>query len=123
MNHVCLIGNLTRDPELKSTSSGTSVLSFSLAVNERRKVGDEWTDVPNFFDVTLFGKRAESLSSYLNKGSKVGVSGRLRWHQWETPDGSKRSKVDVVADDVDFASTRAASSAPITDADLDEIPF
>ena len=110
MNRVFLAGNLTRDPDLRSTSGGTSVLSFGLAVNERQKNGrtGEWEDRPNFFDCTMFGKRAEAVSRYLSKGSKVALEGRLKWSQWER-DGQKRSKVEVIVEELEFMSQKAAS--------------
>ena len=84
VNSVAISGNLTRDPELRATASGTGVLNFSVAVNERQKSRDtgEWEDYPNFIDCTMFGARAESLSRYLNKGTKVSIEGKLRWSQW-----------------------------------------
>lgn len=109
MNRVLLSGNLTRDPETRSTAGGTCVLSFGLAVNERQKNGSTgvWEDRPNFFDCTMFGKRAEAVSRYLSKGSKVALEGRLRWNQWER-DGQKRSKVEVIVEELEFMSQKAA---------------
>lgn len=108
INRVVISGNLTRDPELRSTASGMAVLKMGIAVNDRRKNQQtgEWEDVPNFFDVTVFGQRGESLSRFLSKGSKVAVEGKLRWRQWETPDGDKRSAVEIIADDIEFMSSR-----------------
>jgi len=117
INRVVISGNLTRDPELRSTAGGMSVLKLGVAVNDRRKNQStgEWEDVPNFVDVTVFGARAEALSRFLTKGSKVAIEGKLRWSQWEK-DGEKRSKLEVVADEVEFLSSRdggsGASSAP-----------
>lgn len=107
INKVIITGNLTRDPELRATPSGTSVLSFSVAVNDRRKnpSSGEWEDVPNYIDCNMFGTRAEGLAKYLSKGSKVGVDGKLRWSQWEK-DGQKRSKVDVIVDNIELLSPR-----------------
>ena len=107
INHVTLSGNLTRDSELRTTQGGTNILSFGIAVNDRRKNQQtgEWEDVPNYFDCTLFGARAEKLSQYLTKGTKVAVSGRLHYSSWEK-DGQKRSKVDVIVDDLEFLSAR-----------------
>lgn len=133
INSVVISGNLTRDPELRSTPSGTSVLGLGVAVNDRRKNQEsgQWEDVPNFFDVSIFGARAEALSRFLSKGSKVAIEGRLRWHQWETPQGDKRSKVDIIADEIEFMTSRdsgsgapyAAPEAAPTDEIGDEIPF
>lgn len=112
INRVVISGNLTRDPELRATSSGMSVLKMGVAVNDRRKNNQtgEWEDVPNFVDVTLFGARAEALSRFLSKGSKVAIEGKLRWSQWESPQGDKRSKLEVVADEVEFLSARDGGS-------------
>ena len=96
INRVIISGNLTRDPELRNTQSGMAVLSFGVAVNDRRKnpTTGEWEDYPNFVDCTMFGARANSLSQYLSKGTKVSIEGKLRWSQWER-DGQKRSKLEV----------------------------
>ena len=108
INKVMIAGNLTRDPELRETPSGFQVLSFGVAVNDRRKnnTTGEWEDYANFVDCTMFGNRAASVSSYLTKGSKVAIEGKLRWSQWQTQDGSKRSKLEVVVDEIEFLSSR-----------------
>jgi len=108
INRVLISGNLTRDPELRQSAGGMSILKMGIAVNDRRKnpQSGEWEDVPNFFDVTMFGTRAESVSRFLSKGSKLAIEGKLRWSQWETPDGDKRSKVEIIADDIEFLSAR-----------------
>lgn len=109
INHVNLSGNLTRDGELRHTEGGMPVLALGMAFNERRRVkgtDDEWEDVPNFVDCTLFGNRAEALAPYLVKGAKVAIDGHLRWGQWETEDGSKRSKIEVIIDELEFMSPR-----------------
>lgn len=103
LNRALITGNLTRDPELRATTSGMSVLSFTVAVNDRRQVDGEWKDVPNYIDCVMFGKRAESIQPYMSKGMKVGVEGKLRWSSWES-DGKRRSKIEVVADDVELLS-------------------
>jgi single-strand DNA-binding protein len=128
INKVVISGNLTRDPELRSTPNGTPVLALGVAVNDRRKNQEsgQWEDVPNFFDVTVFGARADALSRFLSKGTKVAIEGRLRWHQWETPQGEKRSKVDIIADEIEFLSSRdggsgASYAAPEPAAAIDEI--
>lgn len=107
INRVCISGNLTRDPELRSTAGGTSVMSFGVAVNERRKNNQtsEWEDYPNFVDCTMFGKRAESLEQYLSKGAKVAIEGRLRYSSWEK-DGQRRSKLGVIVDEMELMSRR-----------------
>lgn len=109
INRVVISGNLTRDPELRATPSGMSVLQLGIAVNDRRKnpQSGEWEDVPNFFDVIVFGQRGESLSRFLSKGSKVAVEGKLRWSSWDDKTtGQKRSKVEIIADDIEFMSSR-----------------
>lgn len=108
INIVSITGNLTRDPELRATGSGSSVLSFGVAVNDRRKNQStgEWEDVPNFVDCVAFGNRADSLSRLMTKGMKVAVSGKLRQSSWETKDGQRRSKLEVIADSVEFLSQR-----------------
>ena len=85
INRVIISGNLTRDPELRQTASGMPVLGFGVAVNDRRKNSQtgEWEDCPNYIDCTMFGTRAQALSQYLSKGSKVAIEGKLRWSQWE----------------------------------------
>ena len=113
INRVNITGNLTRDPELRSTGSGMAVLKMGVAVNDRRKNQQtgEWEDAPNFIDVVMFGTRAESVSRFLSKGSKVAIEGKLRWSSWEDKTtGAKRSKVEVVADDIEFMSSREGGS-------------
>lgn len=107
INRVTLIGRLTRDPELRHTSGGDAVCSMRLAVNSRaRDETGQWGDKPNFFDVTVFGRQAESVSNYLSKGRRVGVDGRLSWREWQAQDGSKRQNVEVIASDVVFLDAR-----------------
>lgn len=108
INRVNISGNLTRDPELRMTGSGTQILSFGVAVNDRRRnpQSGEWEDYPNFVDCVVFGARAEPLSRFLSKGSKVAVEGKLRYSSWEAKDGQKRSKLEVVVDEVEFLSSR-----------------
>jgi single-strand DNA-binding protein len=96
LNHVVLIGRLTRDAELKYTANGQAVCNFSIAVNRRRKNGDQWEDEVSFFDIVLWGRQGESLNQYLVKGKQVGVDGELRQDRW-TKDGQNHSKVTVVA--------------------------
>jgi single-strand DNA-binding protein len=99
LNHVVLIGRLTRDAELKYTANGQAVCKFSIAVNRRRKSGDQWVDEANFFDIVLWGRQGEALNQYLVKGKLVGVDGELRQDRWEQ-DGQNRSKVEVVANNL-----------------------
>ncbi len=110
INRVTLVGRLTRDPELRHLPSGSPVLEFGLAVNGRQQdSGGNWVDKPNFFDVKVYGNQAEFLSQYLQKGRRVGIDGRLDWRSWEAQDGGKRSKVDVVAQTVQFLDSRGDS--------------
>lgn len=106
INHVNISGNLTRDPELRTTAGGTNILSFGVAVNDRRKNPQTgaWEDVPNFVDCIVFGQRAEAVSRFISKGSKVAIEGKLRFSSWETKDGDRRSKLEVVVDEIDFLS-------------------
>lgn len=104
INIATISGNLTRDAELRQTASGTSVLSFSVAVNERRPDGNGgWTDYPNYINCIVFGKRADSLSRFLGKGTKVAIHGRLHQSSWEK-DGVKRSKIELVVDQLELMS-------------------
>lgn len=103
MNVVVISGNLTRDPEIKSTTGGASVLNFSVAVNDRRKNNQtgEWENVPNYIDCVMFGQRADSLGKILTKGMKVTVNGKLSYSSWER-DGQRRSRIEVFANDVEL---------------------
>ncbi|MFN2312134.1 MAG: single-stranded DNA-binding protein [Spirochaetia bacterium] len=105
LNHVGIIGRLTRDAELKYTNSGSAVCQFSVANNYRKKSGDQWVDEVNYFDVVLFGKSAEAISRYLSKGKQVGVEGQLRQNRWEQ-DGQRRSKVEIFANNVQLLGGR-----------------
>ena len=107
INRVVLVGNLTRDPELRHTPSGTPVCSLRIAVNTRRKdESGQWTDKPNYFDITVWGQQGENCAQYLAKGRPVAVDGRLEWREWEAQDGSKRQAVEIVADSVQFLGGR-----------------
>jgi single-strand DNA-binding protein len=108
INRVVLTGNLTRDPELRSTASGMSVCSLRIATNTRRKDQStgEWTDKANFFDVTVWGAQGENCARFLAKGRPVAIDGRLEWREWETPEGHKRQAVDIIADAVQFLGSR-----------------
>ena len=101
INVVILVGRLTRDAELKYTPSGFAICKFSIAVNRRRKQGDQWVDEAHFFDISLLGKRGESLAQYLTKGTQVAIQGELRQNRWEQ-DGQSRSKVEVTANDIEL---------------------
>lgn len=134
INRVIISGNLTRSPELKALPSGTSVLDFGVAVNERRKnpQSGEWEDRANFVDCTMFGKRAEAVERFLSKGQKVAIEGKLRYSSWEK-DNQKRSKLSVIVDEIEFMSRRdgqqaeqqpARQAQPEQDAYADDyIPF
>ncbi|HEY6398562.1 MAG TPA: single-stranded DNA-binding protein [Solirubrobacteraceae bacterium] len=150
INRVVLTGNLTRDPELRSTGNGLSVCKLRVACNTRRKNGatGDWEEKPNYFNVTIFGRQAESCGQYLRKGRPIAVDGRLEWSEYDDKDGQKRQSIDIIADSVQFlggrddagngngfsASTHATESdVPIDTADFeppvaagvadDDIPF
>lgn len=125
VNSVVIVGNLTRDPELRTIPSGTSVCEIGVAVNEREKVGESWEDRANFFDVTVWGKQGEAVANHLSKGSQVAVQGRLRYESWEDKDGGgKRSKIKVVAQSVQFLGSKNDSSgASAPAASDDDLPF
>lgn len=112
INRVCISGNLTRDPELRQTAGGSQVLGVGVAVNDRRKNQQtgQWEDVPNFVDCVVFGNRAEALAAILHKGDKVAIDGRLRYSSWEAKDGTRRSKLEVIAEEVELMQrTRQAA--------------
>ena len=107
INRVVLVGNLTKDPELRHTPSGTAVCKLRIAVNTRQKDPQgNWGDKPNYFDVTVWGNQGESCAQYLSKGRPVGVDGRLDWREWDAQDGTKRQAVEVIADTVQFLGSR-----------------
>ena len=108
INRVVLVGNLTKDPELRHTPSGTAVCKLRLAVNTRQKdqATGEWGDKPNYFDITVWGNQGESCAQYLTKGRPVAVDGRLDWREWESQDGSKRQAVEIIAESVQFLGGR-----------------
>ena len=142
INVVVITGNLTRDPELRSTGGGTPVCELRVAVNSRRKNGQtgEWEDKPNYFDVTVWGAQGENCANYLSKGRPVAVEGRLDWREWDAQDGTKRQAVEIIADSVQFLGSRgdaeggqnqfvpAGAAAQTESADFaagadDDIPF
>ncbi len=107
LNRVTLVGRLTRDPELRHTQGGDPVCSIRLAVSSRaRDEAGNWGDRSNYFDVTVFGRQAETASMYLAKGRRIGVDGRLSWREWQAQDGTKRQNVEVIANDVFFLDSR-----------------
>jgi single-strand DNA-binding protein len=113
INRVVLVGNLTKDPELRHTPGGTPVCTLRVAVNSRRRdESGNWVDKPNYFDVSVFGNQAESCTQYLAKGRPVGIDGRLDWREWDAPDGSgKRQAVQIIADTVQFLGGRDGGEA------------
>jgi len=134
LNKVFLIGNLTRDPELRFTPSGAAVATIGLAVNHKYQVEGEWKDEPSFFTVIAWGTLAERCSEHITKGSPVLVEGRLRWRQWETPDGQKRSTIEIVAQRIQFLPRGEKKNnhgipddelAALEDqmGDIDDVPF
>jgi single-strand DNA-binding protein len=107
INRVVLVGNLTKDPELRQTGGGTPVCSLRIAVNTRRRdETGQWGDKPNYFSISVFGNQAESCSQYLSKGRPVAIDGRLEWREWHAQDGTKRESVEIVADSVQFLGSR-----------------
>ena len=110
INHVVLVGRLTRNAELKYTNNGSAVSKFSIAINQRRKKDDQWVDEAHFFDIVLWGKTAESLNQYLVKGKQVGIEGQLRQNRWEQ-DGQARSKVEIFATNVMLLGAGAEAAA------------
>lgn len=109
INRVVIVGNLTRDPDIRALPSGTSVVELGVAVNHRYKnrQTDQWVEEPNYFNVVVFGAQGQACANYLTKGRPVAVDGRLRWSSWEDKNGGgKRSKVDIVADTVQFLGSR-----------------
>ena len=107
MNVVAICGNLAADPSLKTKT----VLTFAVAVNERRKIDDEWEDVPNFIDCVMFGARCDKLSDILEKGMKVAIQGRLHQNKWENEDGETRSKIEVIVDNLEIMVTRVVDDS------------
>jgi single-strand DNA-binding protein len=108
INRVVMTGNLTKDPELRSLPSGTSVCELRIACNTRRKDqgSGEWTDKPNYFNVKVWGAQGENAARFLSKGRPVAIDGRLDWREWEAQDGTKRQAIDIIADSVQFLGSR-----------------
>ena len=125
-NKVMLMGNLTRDPELRFIANGSAVASFGLAVNRKFKQGDEWKDDVCFVDITVWGKQGENCAEYLSKGRPAFVEGYLKFSTWES-EGQKRNKLEVVANTVQFLGSRNDSSGglPVGQAAApdDDVPF
>lgn len=106
INRVIITGNLTADPQLNTLPSGTPVCELRVAVNGRRKDGDQWVDKPNYFTVKVWGNQGENAAKYLAKGRPVAVDGRLDWREWEDQSGNKRQSIDIIADTVQFLGGR-----------------
>jgi single-strand DNA-binding protein len=120
INRVIVVGNLTRDPELRELSSGRSVCHIRVACNGRRRVGEgTYESKPNYFDVSVFGAQGESVHRYLQKGRPVAIDGRLDWSEWETADGQRRQSVRIVASDVQFL--RGGDDGALDGASADEL--
>jgi single-strand DNA-binding protein len=110
INHVVLVGRLTRDAELKYTNTGTAICKVAIAVNRRKKVDEQWTEEASFFDVTIWGKMGEAIAQYLVKGKQVGIDGELRQNKWEQ-DGQPRSKVEIIASNVQLLGGKSGERA------------
>ncbi len=111
--HVTLVGNLTRDPELRQTPTGTSVCQLGVAVNSSYKDSTgQWVEKPNYFDVVVWGPQGENCARYLSKGRQIAVDGRLDQRSWEAQDGGKRSKVEIIADTVMFIGGQNETREP-----------
>jgi single-strand DNA-binding protein len=132
-NKVILMGNLTRDPEVRYTPNGSAVANFAIAVNRKYKQGDETKEEVSYIDIVVFGKQAESCGQYINKGDSVLIDGRLQQRRWDDKEtGQKRNKIEVVAQSVNFMPKRSsgggqahAQAEPAPEAPVDEgdIPF
>lgn len=122
INKVFLSGNLTREPEVKTTPGGMTVLQMGIAVNGRRKNAQtgQWEDVPNYFDLVMFGTRAEGVSRIVGKGTKVSIEGQLRWRQWQAQDGSNRSKTEVLVDEIEVMARPQNAQSSFAE---DDLPF
>ena len=113
INRVVIEGNLTRDPELKQLPSGNAICKLRVAVNDRvrdRESG-QWSDKPNYFDVTVWGAQGESINRYLTKGSGIMIDGRLSWREWDAQDGTKRQSVEIIAENTRFVGGRDGSGS------------
>jgi single-strand DNA-binding protein len=133
INRVIVTGNLTRDPELRSLPSGTSVCSLRVACNTRRRdASGEWADKANYFNVTVWGAQGENCARFLSKGRPVAIDGRLEWREWQTQDGQRRESIDIIADSVQFLGSRddagtgngfaGRSDVPVDESDMRPSP-
>ncbi len=129
INRVIITGNLTRDPELRSTGGGMAICALRIANNTRRKQGDEWVDHANYFDVKIFGRQGENAAQYLSKGRPVAIDGRLEWREFTDQQGNKRQGVEIIADNVQFLGGRdeggggSGGFTPRTDIPVDTADF
>lgn len=111
MNKVILYGNLTRDPELKNLPSGMQVASFGVATNRRVKKEEQWVEVPEFHNVVVFGRQAETSAQYLKKGSSVLIEGRIQTRSWDSPEKGKQYRTEIVAESVTFGARSSGTGA------------
>ena len=116
INRVVLTGNLTRDPELRTLPSGTSVCEMRIGCNTRTKNSEgEWGDKPNFFPIKVYGTHGENCARWLKKGRPIAVDGKLLWREWEAQDGTTRHETDIIADNVQFLGSREGTEGDGTD--------
>ncbi len=124
LNKVMLMGNLTRDPEVRYSPSGTAVVGFGLAINRTYGKGEEQKKETCFVDVTMFGRRGEVISQYFHKGNPIFIEGRLQLDQWESKSGEKRSKLRVIAENFEFIGPKpTANAAEASTESGDDTPF
>lgn len=131
LNSVIIVGNLTKDIEVKYTQSGSAIGNISIASNRSKKQGDQWVDEVSYFDIVLFGKSAENLQQYLTKGKKVAVQGHLKQDRWKDAEGNNRSRISIISESIQFVggnngqkSEELPPSAPADDMGFDEsVPF
>lgn len=122
-NSVTLMGNLTREPELKWLPSGSAVCNFSIAINDKYKKDEQWVDNVSYFDIVVFGRQAETSNEYLSKGRPVLVEGKLQQRRWEANDGTKRNKVEIVASNVIFLGASESKTTGFSEVNEDDVPF
>lgn len=125
INRVVIVGNLTKDPDLRSTTGGHSVCRLRVACSTRWRSSEtgEYEEKPNYFDVSVFGASAEACARFLEKGRPVAVDGRLDWHEWESSAGERRQAVGIIAESVEFLSSRGATVADTADGELEAEPI
>lgn len=131
LNSVIIVGNLTKDIEVKYTQSGSAIGNISIASNRSKKQGDQWVDEVSYFDVVLFGKSAENLQQYLTKGKKVAVQGHLKQDRWKDQQGNNKSKISIVSESIQFVGgnngQKSEDVPPQTEAEQmgfsEDVPF